>query len=135
MADDWRGGFSWLEQDLARLRAIWPGTPPSSFLTYFFLVGNPALNWFLYLLHNWCSEEMVIRELGYKLNINNWTEEEVEECTDDILLESQCYGQTVTTLKLVLIFFSRVFTAFWPTLPTHVTPRGVLSYSAVPWDN
>ena len=59
---------------------------------------------------------MVIRELEYKLNINNWTEEEVEECTDDILLESQCYGQTVTTLKLVLIFFPEV----WICIPTNM---------------
>ena len=57
---------------------------------------------------------MVIRD--YKLNINNWTEEEVEECTDDILLESQCYGQTVTTLKLVLIFFPEV----WICIPTNM---------------
>ena len=111
LPDDWRGGFSWRPCEAQGDMAQHPSLVISKI---FFLVGNPAWNWFLYLLHNCCSEEMVIRD--YKLNINNWTEEEVEECTDDILLESQCYGQTVTTLKLVLIFFPEV----WICIPTNM---------------
>ena len=64
---------------------------------------------------------------------------------DDTLLESQCYGQTVTTIKLVLIFSPEV----WICIPTNmevikrsfyriltsITDPLYPHRGAVPWDD